>query len=95
MAEEGQQKTFNMRKSSKIIIIGAGIAGIAAGNMLAEAGLTDFVILEASNRIGGRIHSIGLGKLADLHSYTGLPAAAQLFANLHVDGLLLFCCLTQ
>ncbi|XP_050397042.1 spermine oxidase [Patella vulgata] len=42
----------------KVIIIGAGIAGIAAGEYLARKGLTDFKILEASNRTGGRIWSV-------------------------------------
>lgn len=46
----------------KIVIIGAGISGIAAGSYLAQSGFTDFVILEATDRIGGRIHSIDLGE---------------------------------
>ena len=61
MAEESSDD--NMRDAPKIVIIGAGIAGIAAGNILTEAGITDFVILEASSRVGGRIYSIDLGKL--------------------------------
>jgi polyamine oxidase len=32
------------------------LVGISAGKRLSEAGITDFVILEATNRIGGRIH---------------------------------------
>lgn len=38
-----------------IIIIGAGISGISAAKVLAENGVEDIVILEASDRIGGRI----------------------------------------
>ncbi|KAM0830209.1 hypothetical protein ACQ4PT_066338 [Festuca glaucescens] len=41
---------------SKVIIIGAGMSGISAGKRLSEAGITDFVILEATDRMGGRIH---------------------------------------
>ncbi|OEL23073.1 Polyamine oxidase [Dichanthelium oligosanthes] len=40
----------------KVIIVGAGMAGISAGKRLSDAGITDFVILEATDRIGGRIH---------------------------------------
>ena len=50
----------------KIVIIGAGISGIAAGSYLASAGFTDFVILEATERVGGRIHSIDLGEFSIL-----------------------------
>ena len=46
----------------RIIIIGGGISGISAGHDLWKAGLTNFVILEATNRIGGRIKSIDIGK---------------------------------
>ncbi|CAM9144067.1 unnamed protein product, partial [Discosporangium mesarthrocarpum] len=38
------------------VIIGAGIAGLAAASRLQEAGV-DFVILEAGDRLGGRIHT--------------------------------------
>lgn len=40
---------------SSVIIIGAGISGISAAKVLAENGVVDIVILEASDRIGGRI----------------------------------------
>ncbi|CAM0914139.1 unnamed protein product [Alopecurus aequalis] len=40
----------------KVIIVGAGMSGISAGKRLSEAGITDLVILEATDRIGGRIH---------------------------------------
>lgn len=38
-------------KSEKIIIIGAGLAGLVAGSLLKSAG-HDIVILEANERIG-------------------------------------------
>jgi len=40
---------------SKIIVIGAGIAGLAAANLLQRQGV-DVTVLEARERIGGRIH---------------------------------------
>ncbi|CAH0557847.1 unnamed protein product [Brassicogethes aeneus] len=40
-----------------IIIIGAGMAGLSAAERLAACDLTNFTILEATERPGGRIHS--------------------------------------
>ncbi|PKI62944.1 hypothetical protein CRG98_016583 [Punica granatum] len=40
---------------SSVIIVGAGVSGISAAKVLAENGVEDVVILEASDRIGGRI----------------------------------------
>lgn len=42
--------------SSKIIVIGAGIAGLAAANKLRQSG-KDVLVLEARDRIGGRIQT--------------------------------------
>jgi len=60
--------TFNNSDSShhRLVIIGAGISGVAAGNVLCNEGMDDFVILEATDRIGGRIYSIDLGKTSIL-----------------------------
>lgn len=41
--------------SSSVIVIGAGISGIVAAKVLAENGIEDFLILEAADRIGGRL----------------------------------------
>ncbi|XP_066164714.1 LOW QUALITY PROTEIN: polyamine oxidase 1-like [Oryza sativa Japonica Group] len=40
----------------KVIIVGAGISGISAGKRLSEAGITDVLILEATDHVGGRMH---------------------------------------
>ncbi|KAJ9590453.1 hypothetical protein L9F63_016512, partial [Diploptera punctata] len=45
----------------KILIIGGGMAGLSAASHLVKNGVTDFKILEARNRIGGRIVSISTG----------------------------------
>ncbi|GAB4828060.1 polyamine oxidase1, flavin-containing amine oxidoreductase [Ancistrocladus abbreviatus] len=42
-------------KSCSVIIVGAGVSGISAAKELAENGVEDLLILEASDRIGGRI----------------------------------------
>ncbi|KAF0928368.1 hypothetical protein E2562_003188 [Oryza meyeriana var. granulata] len=40
----------------RVIIVGAGMSGISAGKRLSDAGIGDFLILEATDRVGGRIH---------------------------------------
>lgn len=46
----------------RIVIIGAGASGIAAATSLLAAGFENVLILEAENRIGGRIHTIQFGE---------------------------------
>lgn len=43
-----------------VIVVGAGVAGLAAASDLVSAGL-DVVVLEARDRIGGRTHTVSLG----------------------------------
>lgn len=45
----------------KILIVGAGLSGISAAAKLVENGFENVLILEAEDRIGGRIHSINYG----------------------------------
>ncbi|PAA87935.1 hypothetical protein BOX15_Mlig017922g1 [Macrostomum lignano] len=54
-----------------VIIIGAGVSGLAAAQMLHKAGLR-CVVLEARDRIGGRIHTIELPASAE----HGLPSVS-------------------
>lgn len=46
----------------KIVIIGSGAAGIATASRLYKNGFNNITILEAENRIGGRINTIEFGK---------------------------------
>ncbi|KAI9581178.1 peroxisomal N(1)-acetyl-spermine/spermidine oxidase [Glossina fuscipes] len=46
----------------KVLIIGAGVAGLSAANHLLQNGCNNFCILEARGRIGGRIVSIPMAK---------------------------------
>lgn len=41
----------------KIVIVGAGASGIAAASKLLELGYQNIVVLEAQNRIGGRVRT--------------------------------------
>lgn len=52
----------NIAHRCKVLIIGAGMAGLSAANHLVKNGQTDFKILEARSRIGGRIISIEMSK---------------------------------
>lgn len=46
----------------KILVVGAGLAGLAAASSLYEKGFTNIIILEAQEVIGGRVFSLPLGK---------------------------------
>ncbi|XP_062175455.1 polyamine oxidase 1 [Alnus glutinosa] len=46
---------------SSVIVVGAGVSGISAAKVLAKSGVKDLVILEASDRIGGRIRKEDFG----------------------------------
>lgn len=50
-----------MAISREIVIIGAGVSGVAAASKLISNGFQQIVLLEAENRIGGRIHTIPFG----------------------------------
>lgn len=43
-----------------VIVIGAGISGLAAANYLKEQGLNKIKIVEARDRVGGRVYSANL-----------------------------------
>ncbi|KAL2936226.1 Polyamine oxidase 1 [Bienertia sinuspersici] len=51
-------------KHCSVIVIGAGISGISAAKKLADNGVEDIVILEASERIGGRIRKERFGNVS-------------------------------
>ena len=45
------------------IVIGGGISGISACIKLVESGIDNILLLEASNRLGGRMNTVQLGKI--------------------------------
>ncbi|CAL8330233.1 unnamed protein product [Merluccius merluccius] len=48
-------------RQPRIVVIGAGLAGLAATKTLQDSGFTDVTVLEASHRVGGRVQSIQHG----------------------------------
>ena len=44
--------------STSVVVIGAGLAGLAAARELKKAGVDDVTILESTNRAGGRCFTI-------------------------------------
>ena len=45
---------------SRVIVIGAGIAGLTVANALTHAGV-DCLVLEARECVGGRLHTVDVG----------------------------------
>lgn len=62
MSENTNELEDVLQISCKILIIGAGIAGLSAANHLLKNNESDFLIVEAQSKIGGRIASVNLGK---------------------------------
>ena len=50
------------KKHTKVLIVGAGIAGVSTAEYLTKNGFTDFKILESTSRVGGRIWTIDIGR---------------------------------
>jgi monoamine oxidase len=74
----------------KVIIVGAGVAGLVAGHELKRAGHT-VVILEAQQRVGGRVHTLRHPFTEGLYAEVGamrIPRAHQLTLEyIHKFGL--------
>ncbi|XP_034235850.1 peroxisomal N(1)-acetyl-spermine/spermidine oxidase-like [Thrips palmi] len=45
----------------RVVVVGAGVAGLSAAQRLAQCGLCNVTVLEATDRPGGRVHSCWLG----------------------------------
>eukprot|EP00607_Mallomonas_marina_P001050 CAMPEP_0182427586 /NCGR_PEP_ID=MMETSP1167-20130531/18794_1 /TAXON_ID=2988 /ORGANISM="Mallomonas Sp, Strain CCMP3275" /LENGTH=152 /DNA_ID=CAMNT_0024609921 /DNA_START=98 /DNA_END=552 /DNA_ORIENTATION=+ len=54
----------NSGSTKRIVIVGSGIAGLAAAEEFERLGINDFVILEARNRYGGRVWDLEDSKIS-------------------------------
>ena len=57
VVRQGITKKFEGGKPKKVVIVGAGLAGLAAGYELKRAGHNP-VVLEAQQRVGGRVYTL-------------------------------------
>lgn len=53
----GRRDAARNRKA-QVVVIGAGLAGLAAAQRLYKSGVRNVVVLEAQDRVGGRVHTI-------------------------------------
>lgn len=44
-----------------VIVLGGGIAGVMAARELHRAGISDFLIIDAQNSLGGRLRNVEVG----------------------------------
>ena len=78
---------FAERKHYDVIIIGAGLAGLQAGRVLQQHGV-DFLLLEGSRRIGGRVYTLddlpGHPEAGATQAGTNYQALNQIIAELGI-----------
>jgi polyamine oxidase len=67
---------------TKVAVLGAGMAGIAAAQLLHNASISDFIIIDVNSYIGGRVAHTTFGT----NSSTNQPYTVELGAN-WVQGL--------
>jgi len=70
VVQRGIQQKYKGGKSKKVVIVGAGLAGLAAGYELKRAGHTP-VILEAQPRVGGRVYTLRVPFTEGLYAEVG------------------------
>ncbi|PVH83629.1 putative flavin-containing polyamine oxidase [Cadophora sp. DSE1049] len=63
-------------QKTEVLVLGAGIAGIAAAKALSENGVEDFIIVEYNSEIGGRCRHTAFGE-----DENGDPYTVELGAN--------------
>ncbi|EGD74274.1 hypothetical protein PTSG_06283 [Salpingoeca rosetta] len=67
-----ERNEFFQRPYHKVVIVGAGLAGIAAATHLREAhGIADVLVLEATPRPGGRVRAMQLPTLSKVYLDAG------------------------
>ena len=67
---------------AKVLILGAGVAGITAAQKLESYGISDFLVVEAHHEVGGRLRSRPFG--SPNHVYTSSPMAPDTLKSIEV-----------
>lgn len=76
-----QKKLERKSPHKKVIVVGAGLAGLSAAYELTQAG-HDVVVLEARMRAGGRVHTLREPFSDDLYAEAGAMFAGDLYHHL-------------
>ncbi|KAF3761586.1 amine oxidase [Cryphonectria parasitica EP155] len=63
-------------RTTEVIVLGAGVAGITAAQALSNASISDFIIVDRNDYIGGRMYHTTFGDKGD-----GTPYVVELGAN--------------
>jgi len=58
---DGADANYPEPEPKQVLILGGGVAGVIAARKLADEGITDFVIVEARDELGGRMHTTSFG----------------------------------
>ena len=79
----GGMPEVRSRGDERVVVVGAGVAGLAAARELRRRGVGDVVVLEARDRIGGRVWTDAIGGSIPvdlgaswIHGVEGNPVAA-------------------
>ncbi|KAH0582385.1 hypothetical protein H2248_010329 [Termitomyces sp. 'cryptogamus'] len=57
-----EANTNSTGSTTKVLVLGGGVAGVIAARTLHEQGIDDFVVVEARDELGGRLQSTLFGK---------------------------------
>ena len=63
------EKVFLKMAQYDVIIIGSGISGLSAASELVDNGVSNILILEAQDYVGGRTHTVQIGKLVNKYKF--------------------------
>lgn len=58
LGEDSISISGRLAERAHVVVVGAGLAGLAAAQRLKAAGIEDVVVLDAQDRIGGRVHTV-------------------------------------
>ncbi|CAK7566710.1 MAG: polyamine oxidase1, flavin-containing amine oxidoreductase [Sporothrix epigloea] len=70
LAIQHEQRGAGSCRKTKVAVLGAGVAGITAAQALSNASVTDFLLIERNDYLGGRVAHTTFGKKADNTPYT-------------------------